>query len=215
MYLVQSNTSKRLTVGNLFSNVAVDLVPTVNNANNIGSASFRWRQVFAANLNISTSASIANANLTGFATTISSNVLPAATGVWSLGNTDYRFRSIWLTGSSSIYLGSNTAIRSDDEGNVTISMGQNTLFANADGSVKVGTFSIKPTNTANGSPVRPLVFTNAELDISNLPNIANVDFGRGPSTVGMGPLVGDLAFNLTTSKLMIYLGNVLGFANVA
>ena len=215
LYLVQSNTSKRLTVGNLFSNVAVDLVPTVNNANSIGSASFRWQNLYVSNINVSGgSASFSNANLSGTVTTVSSNVLPSATNVWNLGNTDLRFRSIWLTGESSIYLGGNTIIRSDANGNVRITSGASTFFANVDGSIKIGNVTVAgPANQDVGRGTRLLNFTNAAL--VDTANIANVDFGRGNSTIGLGALPGDLAFNTDTLKVMVFRSNVLGFANVA
>lgn len=215
LYLVQTNTSKRLTVANLFGNVSVDIFPAINDANSIGSASYRWQNLYVSNINVSGgSATFANANLSGALTTVSSNIIPSVNNTWSLGNANIRFRSIYLTGESSVYLGSNTSIRSDANGNVSINSGSSTFFANIDGSIKIGNVTVTPPSNKNeGRGTRLLNFTNAAL--IDTANIANCDFGRGNSTIGLGPLLGDLAFNLTTNKVMVYLGNVTGFANVA
>ena len=146
----------------------------------------------------STSKSITTANLL---TSVAANILPSVTDTYTLGTSTKRWKSLYLTGESSIYLGSNTVIRSDANGNVRISIGSQTLFANVDGTLKLGSNVV---TIASGNSITGLKAKNyTQSEINNL----------NTSLIG----IGDILYNSTADKLQAWLGansQVAVWANV-
>lgn len=150
LYLVQSSTSKRITVANLFSSVASNIIPTASNTYTLGNATLRWQ-------------------------------------------------SLYLTGDSSIYLGSNTTIRSDANGNVTIGVGSQTLFANVDGTMKLGSNTVTIATGVSATGMKAKSYTQAQINAL--------------TNVGLG----DILYNTDAEKLQAFVGanvNVAVWANV-